>query len=47
MGYSDVKVDALLAHASQYESTMYITDGDQSQRAAFAQRIADELVATG
>jgi LmbE family N-acetylglucosaminyl deacetylase len=46
-GYADVKIDALLAHTSQYESTMYITDGDRSQRDAFARRIVDELAAGG
>jgi len=46
-GFADAKVDALLAHESQHESTMYITDGDQSQRAAFVKRIVDELTATG
>ena len=46
-GYANQKVDALLAHASQYESTMYITDGDRSQRDAFAHRITDELAVAG
>jgi LmbE family N-acetylglucosaminyl deacetylase len=46
-GYADTKVDALLAHASQYESTMLITAGDRSQRAAFVKRIVDELAASG
>jgi hypothetical protein len=42
-----VKIDALLAHTSQHESTMYITDGDRSQRDAFARRITDELSTAG
>ena len=46
-GYADAKVDALLAHTSQHESTMYITDGDRSQRDAFSHRIVDELTTSG
>ena len=46
-GFVDPKVDALLAHASQYESTMYIVDGDRTQRDAFATRIIDEAKAAG
>jgi len=46
-GYADVKIDALLAHTSQHESTMYITDGDRTQRDVFAKRIVDELAAGG
>jgi LmbE family N-acetylglucosaminyl deacetylase len=46
-GYAERKVDALLAHTSQHESTMYITDDDDSQRAAFVRRIVDELAETG
>ncbi len=39
----DAKVDALLAHRSQFVTTMGITDpDDEDQRAAFAQRIAAE-----
>jgi LmbE family N-acetylglucosaminyl deacetylase len=41
-GFVDKKVDALLAHASQYESTMYIVDGDRTQRDVFATRIITE-----
>ena len=42
-GYADAKVDALLAHESQFETTMYITDDPTSQVAAFRRRILDEL----
>ena len=46
-GYADRKVDALLAHESQHESTMFIVDDERSQRDAFVRRIVDELVETG
>ncbi len=44
-GHIDRKVDALLAHRSQYRSTMAIDDGDEQQsadqRAAFVARLHD------
>jgi LmbE family N-acetylglucosaminyl deacetylase len=46
-GYAEQKVDALLAHESQHESTMFIVDDDRSQRDAFVRRIVDDLVETG
>lgn len=42
-GYADAKVDALLAHESQFETTMYITDDHDAQAAAFRARIVGEL----
>jgi LmbE family N-acetylglucosaminyl deacetylase len=42
-GFADAKVDALLAHESQFETTMYITDDPGSQAAAFRARIEGEL----
>jgi LmbE family N-acetylglucosaminyl deacetylase len=42
-GYADAKVAALLAHESQFETTMYITDDPGSQVAAFRARIEAEL----
>jgi LmbE family N-acetylglucosaminyl deacetylase len=43
-GFAMAKVDALLAHESQFETTMLITDRtDAAQRAAFTRRIHDEL----
>ncbi len=47
-GYEATKVDALLAHVSQFETTMYIADDhDAGGRAAFDARIRDELAAQG
>jgi len=40
-GFVDVKLDALAAHVSQFESTMKAVDEDQL--AAFDQRIRDRL----
>jgi LmbE family N-acetylglucosaminyl deacetylase len=42
-GYADAKVDALLAHESQFETTMYITDDPGAQVTAFRARIEAEL----
>lgn len=43
-GFADRKVDALLAHKSQYETTMHITDTtDDAQHDAFRKRIVNEL----
>lgn len=47
-GYETVKIDALLAHVSQFETTMYIADGDDpAGRDAFDARIRGELAAQG
>ncbi|HEV8299073.1 MAG TPA: PIG-L family deacetylase [Acidimicrobiales bacterium] len=47
-GYADHKVAALLAHESQYETTMLIADDpDGAQRNAFRSRIVDELESFG
>jgi LmbE family N-acetylglucosaminyl deacetylase len=46
-GHADAKVAALLAHESQFETTMYITDDPGSQVAAFRARIESELEAFG
>jgi LmbE family N-acetylglucosaminyl deacetylase len=46
-GYADAKVAALLAHESQFETTMYITDDPSSQAATFRARIEGELEAFG
>jgi LmbE family N-acetylglucosaminyl deacetylase len=49
--YVDRKVDALLAHRSQWRSTMAIDDADSNrsadQRAAFVSRLHDEARTTG
>jgi LmbE family N-acetylglucosaminyl deacetylase len=42
-GHADAKVAALLAHESQFETTMYITDDPEGQSAAFRARILGEL----
>lgn len=42
-GHSQAKVTALLAHESQFETTMYITDDPDGQSAAFRERIFTEL----
>jgi LmbE family N-acetylglucosaminyl deacetylase len=42
-GFGDAKVAALLAHESQFETTMYITDDPQGQSEAFRARILSEL----
>jgi LmbE family N-acetylglucosaminyl deacetylase len=49
-GFADAKVAALLAHESQFETTMEIDDaggGADAERAAFRQRILDELTEAG
>lgn len=47
-GWTDVKVAALEAHESQFESTMEIeADDDGTQRAAFRQRIHREAAEAG
>ena len=47
-GHEAAKVAALLAHVSQFESTMYIAgDDDASGRDAFATRIREELAGHG
>ena len=46
-GHGEAKVDALLAHESQFETTMGIDEGDDgTQREAFRRRILDELAQT-
>ena len=43
-GFADAKVNALLAHQSQWRSTMGIDDpGSERQLAAFRERVVDEL----
>jgi LmbE family N-acetylglucosaminyl deacetylase len=42
-GHANAKVEALLAHESQFETTMYITDDPGSQVATFRARIESEL----
>lgn len=44
---ADRKVDALLAHRSQWRSTMGIDDAPDGQTATFAGRIRDEMDADG
>jgi LmbE family N-acetylglucosaminyl deacetylase len=47
-GYADVKVAALLAHRSQWRSTMHIDDpGDEAQQAAFRDRVRARLAEHG
>ncbi len=46
-GFVDAKVAALLAHRSQWRSTMAIDDRPDDQRAAFAARLRDEARAVG
>jgi 2-phospho-L-lactate guanylyltransferase len=47
-GHEDPKVAALLAHVSQFETTMKIDPPDDAQgRAAFDARVRDELARTG
>lgn len=47
-GHGEAKVAALLAHESQFETTMEIDEGDDgAQREAFRTRILDELAETG
>ena len=46
-GFVDRKIDALLAHRSQWRSTMAIDDQPDDQRAAFAAKLHDEARAEG
>jgi LmbE family N-acetylglucosaminyl deacetylase len=46
-GYVDRKVEALLAHRSQWRSTMAIDDQPDDQRLAFAQKLLAEARAAG
>jgi LmbE family N-acetylglucosaminyl deacetylase len=46
-GWVDHKVDALLAHTSQYESTMAIHERPDEQRSTFARGLHDEARAHG
>jgi LmbE family N-acetylglucosaminyl deacetylase len=46
-GYVDHKIEALLAHRSQWRSTMAIDDRHDDQRAAFAAKLHDEARAVG
>jgi len=46
-GCVDHKIDALLAHRSQWRSTMAIDDQPDVQRAAFADKLRSEARATG
>jgi LmbE family N-acetylglucosaminyl deacetylase len=50
-GFADAKVAALLEHRSQFETTMYISGGEDereaAERARFRARIESELAAMG
>jgi LmbE family N-acetylglucosaminyl deacetylase len=46
-GHVDHKIDALLAHRSQWRSTMAIDDRPDDQRIAFAQKIRDVARSAG
>ena len=46
-GWGDHKVEALLAHESQFETTMEIGTDDGADRAAFRARIHAELAEHG
>ncbi|HWS46438.1 MAG TPA: PIG-L deacetylase family protein [Acidimicrobiia bacterium] len=46
-GFVDRKIEALLAHRSQWRSTMGIDDAPAEQRAAFAGRLRDEARTAG
>jgi len=46
-GYVERKVEALLAHRSQWRSTMAIDDRPEDQRAAFTRTLHDEARAAG
>ena len=46
-GYVDRKIEALLAHRSQWRSTMAIDDHPDAQRAAFAEKLIIEARSTG
>lgn len=42
-GFTDAKIDALLAHESQFETTMVITDDPDSETAAFHTREMEQM----
>lgn len=42
-GFTDHKIDALLAHESQFETTMVITDSPDSETAEFRDRELDQM----
>ncbi len=44
-GYTDAKINALLAHESQFETTMVITDDPDSETAAFHTREMEQMAA--
>ena len=48
-GFTEPKIDALLAHESQFETTMVITDNPDSETAEFHSRELDQMrqMATG
>jgi LmbE family N-acetylglucosaminyl deacetylase len=47
-GHADAKVDALLAHESQFESTMAIADaGEEDEVTRFRRRVLDRLATWG
>ncbi len=46
-GSLDRKVDAILAHRSQYRSTMALHDDGEDERAAFAERVRIQAAAHG
>ena len=46
-GHVDHKIDALLAHRSQWRSTMAIDDRPDDQRAAFAEKVRDVARSAG
>ena len=46
-GYLDRKIDALLAHRSQWRSTMAIDENPDDQRAAFAEKLRAQARAEG
>jgi LmbE family N-acetylglucosaminyl deacetylase len=43
----DIKLEALLCHASQFQSTMSITDDEGGQRAAFSARVRERAATAG
>ena len=42
-GFTDPKIDALLAHESQFETTMVITDDPESETARFRERELNQM----
>lgn len=47
-GFAETKIEAILAHRSQYETTMSITDEqDRSQTEAFVARVRERLAEAG